>query len=130
MMKKQKGITFVGMLLVAGMLFFVALIGMKIVPAYIEFFSVKKVITAMSNDSEVQNMSVKEVRNSFDKRAVIDNITAVKGEDLEISKEDGSTVVIAQYAVKTPLFGNLSACMDFTATTSKSRSKSMKGADI
>lgn len=130
MMKKQKGITFIGMLFVAGMLFFVALIGMKIVPAYIEFFSVKKVITAMSNDSEVQNMSVKEVRNSFDKRAVIDNITAVKGEDLEISKDGGETVVIANYSVKTPLFGNLSAYMDFTATTSKARSKSIKGADL
>ena len=130
MMKKQKGITFVGMLLVGGLIGFFALIGMKIAPSYIEYMSVKKVIEAMSVDSEIQNMSVKEIRNSFNNRANIAYVTVIKGEDLEISKEDGSTVVIAQYAVKTPLFGNLSACMDFTASTSKSRSKSMKGADI
>lgn len=118
-MNRQKGITVVGMLLVAGFVFFVALIGIKIVPSYIEFWSVKKVLKAMANDPELQNMSVKEVRGSFDRRATIDNITAVKADDLEVSKEGGETVVTATYSVKTPLFGNLSAYMDFTATTAK-----------
>ena len=73
----------------------------------------------MSNDVELQNMSVREARASFDRRAVIDNITAVAGTDLEISREGGEMVVSAQYSVKTPLFGNLSACMDFSASTAK-----------
>lgn len=118
-MNKQKGITLVGMLLVAGGIFFVALIAMKIIPAYIEFFSVKKVLSTMANDPELPNMSVREVRASFDRRASIDNITAVKGADLEVSKGDGETTVTAEYSVKTPLFGNLSAWMDFTGTTAK-----------
>lgn len=118
-MNKQKGITLVGMLLVAGGLFFVALITMKLVPAYIEFFSVKKVLSAMASDPALPNMSVKEVRESFDRRASIDNITAVKSADLDISKADGETVVTAEYSVKTPLFGNLSAWMDFTSSTAK-----------
>lgn len=118
-MNKQKGITVVGMLLVATGIFFIALIVMKIVPAYIEYFSVKKVINAMANDPALPTMSVKEIRDSFSRRASIDNITGIKSDELDISKSAGETVVIAEYAVKTPLLGNLSAYMDFTATTAK-----------
>ena len=124
-MNKQKGITVVGMLLVAGLVFFVLLIAMKIVPSYIEYWSVKKVLNAMSSDAALQNMSSKEARASFDRRAQIDNITAVKGEELEISKEGGEMVVTANYSVKTPLFGNLSACMDFNASTAKTAAKAL-----
>ena len=118
-MNKQKGITLVGMLLVAGGIFFIALIAMKIVPAYIEFFSVKKVLSAMASDPALPTMSVKEIRESFGRRASIDNISAVKGADLDISRVDGETVVTAEYSVKTPLFGNLSAWMDFSGSTAK-----------
>ena len=119
-MKKQKGITLVGMLLVATGIFFVAVILMKIVPAYIEYYSVKKVLSAMANDPAFPGMSIQEIRVSFDRRANIDNITAVKGADLDISKVDGEPVATAEYSVKTPLFGNLSAWMDFKGSTAKS----------
>jgi len=40
--KKQQGATLLGMLIVGAFVVFVALIVMKVAPAYIEFMSVKK----------------------------------------------------------------------------------------
>lgn len=114
--KKQAGATLLGMLFIGAMLFFVALIAMKIFPAYQEYFSVKQVIRTMNKES-LNSMSKKEIQDSFDKRANISYITVIKGTDIAIGKNSaGETVVSAQYQVTTPLFGNISALMDFNAT--------------
>ena len=43
-MQKQKGMTFIGLMLVVVALVCIALVGVKVTPAYIEFFGVKKII--------------------------------------------------------------------------------------
>jgi hypothetical protein len=122
-MRKQRGVTFFGMTIVAMVVVFGALLVMKILPPYMDYWTVKKVLSVMANDPELKHMSEREVRNSFDKRASIDNITSVKGSDLEISKEEGEVIIEANYPVKVHLVGNMSACMDFAASTAASKPK-------
>ncbi|MDP1765289.1 MAG: DUF4845 domain-containing protein [Methylotenera sp.] len=115
--KKQAGATLLGMMFVGGLIVFVALIAMKIFPAYQEYFSVKSVMRAM-NKEPLSTMSKKEIQDSFNRRANIGYITVVKGTDLSIDKNSsGETVVSAEYQVVKPLFGNISVLMDFNATS-------------
>lgn len=115
-LKKQAGATLLGMLFVGAMLFFVAVIAMKIFPAYQEYFSVKTVIRAMNKES-LSTMSKKEIQDSFDKRANTSYITVIHGTDLIMGKNSaGETTVSAQYQVITPLFGNVSVMMDFNTS--------------
>lgn|SRR5690349_8279597 len=116
--KRQKGATFLGMAIIAGILIFAAIIGMKMAPAYIEFMSVKKVLRAMNQDS-LSSMSKKEIKDSYVRRASIDDISSVTPDDLVIEKdESGSTVVSVQYRVIKPLVGNVSVILDFAASSS------------
>lgn len=116
--RKQQGATFLGMVIVAGGLIFIAIIGMKLVPAYIEYMSVKKVLKAMGNDASLNTMSTKEIRQSFDKRQSIDDIKSVTKEDIVIGKnEAGQTVVSVDYQVQKPLMGNVTALLDFHASS-------------
>ena len=64
-------------------------------------------------------LSVREIRKSFETRNTIEDVKAVKGDDLEIGKEGGETVVSANWSVKIPLVSNISACLDFSVTTAK-----------
>ena len=115
-LKKQAGATLLGMLFVGAMLFFVAVIAMKIFPAYQEYFSVKTVIRAMNKES-LNDMSKKEIQDSFNKRADTSYVTVIHGSDLIIDKNSsGETTVSAQYQVITPLFGNISVMIDFNAS--------------
>ena len=116
-LKQQQGATFLGMAIVAGVIIFIAIIGMKMLPAYIEYISVKKVIKAMGSDPSLSSMSTKEIRQSFNKRKSIDNIGSVTGDDLVIEKDDGSTVVSVDYQVQKPLMGNVTALLDFHASS-------------
>ena len=115
--KKQGGATMIGMAFIAAALIFVAIIVMKMVPSYIEYFSVKKVLQAMSQES-LSSMSKKEIMNSFDKRRDVAYVDVVKGDDIIIEKNDtGATVVSVQYQVTKPIVANVSVVMDFEASS-------------
>ena len=112
---KQKGITFLGMLIVGALIVLVAITALRIVPAYAEFMTVKKILKAMQQDP-LNTMTPKEIKVAFDKRASLDYISVVSSEDLSIERTDsGATVVAVEYQVVTPLMGNLSVLMDFSA---------------
>lgn len=118
--KKQSGITFIGFIIVAAVLISIILAGVKIVPDYIEYGGVKKAIQRIGSDPNFDSMSKKEIADAFDKAAVATYVTVIKGSDLVISKDaSGKQVVTAEYQVVKPLAFNLSALMDFKASTAK-----------
>lgn len=116
-MKKQQGMGFLGSLIIIIALIMIVITGMRVAPAYIEFFAIKSILRSMASGPEVAGGNAKEIRSAFDKRASIDQIASVKGEDLEIDKNGNTTVVSANYTVKTPLAGNVSVVIDFSAAT-------------
>jgi hypothetical protein len=114
--KTQGGVTLTGLVVVSALLVIVALVGMKVVPAYMEFLSVKKVLTAMKQEP-LDTMSASEIKKSFDKRATIAYISVVKGSDLTIEKTSSGTAVSVEYQVIKPIAGNLSVLIDFSTTS-------------
>ena len=117
-MGKQRGLSLIGTIIILGLVAFFGLLAAKMLPAYVEYFGVKKILTAMENTGETKG-SVKEIRRSYETRNAIEDVKSVRPEDLEISKEGGENVVTANWSVKVPLVYNISACVDFTATTAK-----------
>jgi len=117
-MTKQRGISLMGLIVTLGVIGFLAVMAAKLVPAYIDYFSVKKMLATMEQAGDLK-LSVREIRKSFDTRNTIEYVKAVKGDDLEIGKEGGETVVSANWSVKIPLVSNISACLDFSVTTAK-----------
>lgn len=117
MKKNQQGMTFLGVMFVGMVIVFGAILVMKLIPPYLEYWSVQKIISVMAKDSGLPEMTPAQVRESFDRRAVIDNVTVITGKDLDISKDRGQTVVVASYSVTVPIAGNLSALIEFEAST-------------
>ena len=120
MKKKQQGATFIGMALIAIAVVFIAIVGIKMVPTYAEYFVVKKVLSTMKTSGELKNTTIQDIRKSFSRRAGIDNVTSVTAQDLQITKNGGEdAVVVADYSVKVPIAGNVSVCMDFSTSSDK-----------
>ncbi len=113
---KQEGVSFLLVFLICVVLALAAIGAMKIGPAYSEFSTAKNAIVAIAA-SEGRTGSVNEIRKAFDRRANIDNITAVTAGDLQISKDGGEVVISFDYTKKIPLFSNVSVVIDFTAST-------------
>jgi Tfp pilus assembly protein PilE len=117
-MHKQRGVTLMGLIVTLGVLGFLAVMAAKLMPAYIDYFAVKKIFKSMEQAGDLKN-SVRDIRKSFDTRNTIEDVRSVKGEDLEVTKEGGETVLSANWSVKVPLVANVSACLDFSVTTAK-----------
>ena len=97
---------------------FLAVMAAKLAPSYIEYYSVKKMFKAMEESGDLKG-TVRDIRLAFDKRNAIEDVKNVRPDDLEITKEGGEAVVSASWSVRIPMVYNISACLDFTATTAK-----------
>ncbi|QDX80419.1 DUF4845 domain-containing protein [Denitratisoma sp. DHT3] len=115
--KFQRGLTLGGMLMGCVVIGLVAMLGMKVTPDVLEYFAIQKTIKAMVQDPALKDAGVSDVRKSFDKRAPIDRIESIKGEDLDISKEGGQIVITFAYPKKISLFGKVSLLIDFEGTS-------------
>ena len=116
-MHKQRGVSMFGFLLIAILVIMFAMLAMKLIPAYVEFFSVKKILNAMGQDTETKSMSNAEIRNSFAKRAEVGYVTVVKPDNLDIDRSGGNVVISTEYEYRTPLVANISLIVDFKASS-------------
>ena len=119
LMKKQQGMTFLGLVIVIAAVVFLAMIGMKMVPAYMEFMGVKRVLNHIASEPNFNDMGKKEIMDAFDKGANVGYITTVKGADLIVEKGTTGNIVSVDYQVVNPIVANVSVQMDFHASTAK-----------
>jgi len=118
MSRKQRGITLTGALMGMIVLAFVGLFAAKLLPSYMEYFAVQKILKAMENSGDTKG-TVTEIRKAFDRRNSIEDVKSMQGADLDITKEGGEAVVTASWSAKVPIIANFSACLDFSVTTAK-----------
>jgi len=116
MRNSQRGVSFLVVFLIFVMVALAAVGAMKLWPAYSEFGTAKNAIVAIAA-SEGRTGNVAEIRKAFDRRANVDNITAVTPGELEITKDGGEVVISFAYSKKIPMFANVSVCVDFAAST-------------
>ena len=125
-MNRQRGLGFAGVLALLVGIVFVAIFGMKLAPAYLEYFAVKKAVTGMIESGELRNATVADVRKAFDRRAVIDDITSIQGADLEVTKEGTDIVVGFAYEKRIPIVNNISVLIDFKGSSKKGSTKGLE----
>lgn len=122
-MRKQQGVSLSGLIFWLALLGFLGVMAAKLLPAYIEFFAVKKIFATMEKAGEMQG-TVSEIRKAYDRRNAIEDVKNVQGSDLEIARgPGGETVVTAAWSAKVPMVYNASACLDFVVSTDKSQSE-------
>jgi Tfp pilus assembly major pilin PilA len=116
MRRKQLGVSLGGLMVGAVIFIVLAMIGLKLAPSYIEFMAVKKAVNGIATESRA-GATVAEVRKAFDQRATVDDISSVKGSDLEVTKDGNGLVISANYRKEIPLVANIGVYIEFAATS-------------
>lgn len=107
----QKGMGVFGLLVTLAVIAFVALLVLKLGPVYIEYFTVKKAITAVARTGVSKPADIKA---AFDRQADIDRIDVITARDIQV---EGNTLSFA-YDKKVPLFANISIYIEFEGSAS------------
>lgn len=95
----------------------VAITLLKLVPAYIQDAQINSVFRDIAHDPDMQKATPHDIQNSFDRRASIDDITAIKSGDIDISMAGDTPVLSANYSVKVPLVANISLYLEFNPSS-------------
>jgi len=117
MRNRQQGITLMGLIIGGFVLVFAALLAMKLLPPYLEYFSVKKALTGIALETRGRGATAADVRRAFENRSAIDNISSVHPNTLEISKQGNDLLITASYRKEVPLFANIGVYIDFMASS-------------
>lgn len=109
--ERQRGMTVIGMLLLIIVIAFVALIAMKVVPMYIQYFSIKSTIESVRKEPQVAQMTPQDIQNAIQKRFDIGYVENVRARDLKIRNDRSGRVLDLVYQDERPLFYGLSVVL-------------------
>ncbi|MGL4234415.1 MAG: DUF4845 domain-containing protein [Casimicrobium sp.] len=118
-MKRQHGLSLIGFIFLAAIVAFVMFTAFRCVPAWTEYFSLKKVLQITANEFSVDATPV-VIRASFDRKTQIDDIP-VRGADVDVRKENGRIVLAVTYSRRVHIAGNASLLFDFEASATGNR---------
>ena len=113
----QRGLSMIGFLFVAAVVLVTALIAFRMIPSYIEYYTVQKALEGALADSN--DLSVATIRRAMDRRLAADYAEVVSGKDVDVTRDGNKIVASVGWEKKLPLVSNVSILLDFYATASR-----------
>lgn len=116
MRARQGGATFLGMVIILGILGFGLYAGIRLVPLYFEYMEVVRAMEKVSREFAGQPVTVAEIRKSLDNSWTVEDIKSIQPKDMEIHKQGNGMVMRAFYRAEAPFVANVSLVVDFDKT--------------
>ncbi len=122
MNRKQSGITMIGFVLTLGVVILFLYCGMKIVPMYSEFYSVKQGLAGMGAEPGLGSSSKEKIRELFRRRMDMSYAnTVLKIDPLKIEATDNGYLMTVDYERREELIANLDIVGKFHAEQALTR---------
>ena len=115
MKRKQSGLTFIGFVIVLAVAGLFIYVGMKLVPMYTEYYSLKKALASLANEDGIANRSAPEIKERLFKRLYMSYALDIKKEHVKIERYETSWNVIVDYETRRELIANLDVVGKFHA---------------
>ena len=115
----QSGFSLEGLMLGAFFVVLLSILGIKVIPAYMENATIENIFTVIANDPDMQQASPEQMKLSFSKRADIEGVDAITPNEIEIASAGGRLYLSASYSVTIPLVANVSLLLEFSPSSAK-----------
>jgi hypothetical protein len=113
MRHSQRGVTFIGWILLLVPVAIVVYAGIRLAPIYLNYMRVAKSLTQLASENKGETTTADSLRNSLGKHFDIDSIEKPTVKDIDIHREGGHWVAIGDYEDVAPMFGNISLLVQF-----------------
>lgn len=114
---RQRGMSVTSWIIVIALVLFFTLLGIKMVPTYLEFYSISKILESVAQDRGLKNASNREVRKVFHRRIDINGIYDFDPKSLKFGHGTGDSkgkiVMEVKYEVRKKVAGNVDVIMSF-----------------
>ena len=117
MRRNERGLTMIGFLFVAAVIVVIVIIGFRVLPSYIEYYSVEKVLQATLRDEPSANAA--DLKKALFRRIQAEYIDSVNTGDLVLTREGNQLVATISWQKILPLVANASILLDFEAKATR-----------
>jgi hypothetical protein len=116
--RRQGGLTIMGFLFVAAVVVIAVMVTFRVIPAYVEYFSVKKALQEeLSAMSDAQNVGA--FRSGLGRRFNTGYVESVSPADVQVTKSGNAIVATAEWERRLHMVGNAYILLEFEASASR-----------
>lgn len=108
----QRGLTLLGFIFILVLVLFFTYIGIKLVPIYLNHFSVVSEVKAIASEAGSANQPSNTLRRKLMTRLQVSYVDHVKPEHIRVVEGDGKSLVV-RYEVEEHLIGNIDVIIRF-----------------
>lgn len=107
MRNRQRGATFLGMVVILAILGCAVYAGIRLVPVYLEYTKVARALEQVRDEQATNDTSSQLIRNALERRWDVEDISSVGWKEVEIRKTSDGFEVEADYSVEQPFVANV-----------------------
>lgn len=114
---KQQGLTLIGFVIVLGVVGLFIYIGMKLVPMYTEYYSVKQALKGLAEEPGIARQTPARIKDLFFRRLYMSYSANVKPEHVVIKRDPTGAGwdMSVNYELRKPMIANLDVIGKFQA---------------
>jgi hypothetical protein len=113
MLRRQRGATFIGMVIIFAILGFALYGGIRLLPIYMEYMAVVRAMEQTAKENADGATSPHELRTALERRWTIEDIKSIQPKEIDIKRVGNGYKMRAYYDAETPFVGNVSLLAHF-----------------
>jgi hypothetical protein len=119
MRKRQQGLTIFGFVLVAAVVVIFAMVGFRVIPAYVEYFSVQRALQDTMRNSGADPNNPAAFRNELARRLQTSYVEEVKATDAIIQRTGTGVTAEIAWERRLHMFGNAYILLEFETSATR-----------
>ncbi len=116
MRRYQRGVTFIGWIIMMIPMAIVFYAGVRLTPVYLNYMKVEHTLSNIVGEIPNDGQTADGIRNAINKHFIVDELDYPAAKDLKITRDNGTWTIEANYEDQAPLFGNAAILVTFDKT--------------
>jgi hypothetical protein len=117
--KRQQGLTILGFMLLAAVVVIFAMVGFRVIPSYIEYYSVKRALEDTMRGGSVDPNNPAAFRAELARRLQTSYVEDVKSTDATLRRQGNQVVAEVAWERKLHMVGNAYILLEFEVASTR-----------
>lgn len=113
MRSRQRGATFIGMVVIIAIIGFGLYGAIRLTPVYFEYMAIVRALDQTAKEYAGNPTTPAQLRTSLDRRWTIEDIKSIQPKEIEIKRGADGYTMRAWYRAEAPFVANVSLAVDF-----------------
>jgi hypothetical protein len=110
---RQRGMSILGFLMIAIMVGFFVMSGLRIAPGYFEYLTVRDIVERVAGEFDTEVDTISDIRRSLADYLNTNQVDSISYKEIVIERRDGEIVIDASYEDRQPLFWRIDAVVKY-----------------